>query len=199
MLLRNTINFWYFRKELETIDIAILFQKKSHIVSNLCYGLLGGISLMQLVLVSYTKYLLQIFNIFPDCLDLVKIAQCWNFQTFEMITVHFQPHTLLLIWLFRVFQTYTLTKGSKHEIIKFIELYSKFGYVPSASFSILTTICLVFAFDRYVLNNYELLHLNWVRFFWNVLSQWAHIQPRNCIRIQEEQIKWLEWQIAAVY
>lgn len=81
-------------KQLEAIDIAILFQNKSHIVSNLCYGLLGGISLMQLVL------------------------------------------------------THTLANGSKHQILSFIELYSKFGYIPSVSFSILTTICLVFAFDK---------------------------------------------------
>jgi hypothetical protein len=50
--------------------------------------------------------------------------------------------------LFSSLQTYTLVKGSKHEILSFIELYSRFGYVPSASFSILTTICLVFALDR---------------------------------------------------
>lgn len=46
------------------------------------------------------------------------------------------------------FQTHTLVKGSKHEIMSFIELYSKFGFVPSASFTVLTTTCLVFALDR---------------------------------------------------
>ncbi|XP_065206216.1 uncharacterized protein LOC135835738 [Planococcus citri] len=107
-------------KELDsTVDIAISFQRNSHAVSNLCYGLLGGISLMQLVL------------------------------------------------------TYTLVKGSKNELMSFIELYSKFGHVPSASFSILTTICLVFAFDKIdlitvkqlILQEQRKFYSNWILVF----------------------------------